>query len=557
MKRTAIRAYCSPTLVLLALDWADGDRDDFLGFAIERTPGMRPSLNQQQEPKSWLPNRVGFEGPPAGGQADFPSNTNSIQKFQWWDARIDDPDRGATFTYKVWPVVGDPDNPTLVDAAASLIQVRIPETTEHDIGTYFNRAVVSSQAFAKEFGSEELDEATLERALKWLANGLETVSPEFLEGARGVDGAIYHLTDRHWVVPAIQSFDAPLSNVYNSTSRDDGNADVVDELSGGRRTFAPRTRANIMHNKFLVRMKGRNTGTAVLTGSANFTTEGLSTQANVLHTFASPDLAKLFLERKELLDDDPTIAQTARDAGWSKRIRVGDAKVRVFFPPEPKGDRESLDVVVDAVRNAKSSVLFCLFSPTDADLREACFDAGDEGKMMFGLVNTIADEEPDDERTDAGSRAKVEIYHRSRDNRDVFAHDLFRRDSRPGGFWWETRTLPGRAGRFPVFIHHKFVVIDAETKSPTIFTGSANMSGNALYRNDENLLEITECPRLAATYLAEFMRLYEHYRARATWNRYMRGRVRTYTLSRNARWTGKAYKKGTPEWRARVAMTKG
>ena len=24
MKRTAVRAYCSPTLVLLALDWADG-----------------------------------------------------------------------------------------------------------------------------------------------------------------------------------------------------------------------------------------------------------------------------------------------------------------------------------------------------------------------------------------------------------------------------------------------------------------------------------------------------------------------------------------------------
>jgi hypothetical protein len=39
MKRTAVRAYCSPTLVLLALDRADGARD-FLGFAMERTlPG--------------------------------------------------------------------------------------------------------------------------------------------------------------------------------------------------------------------------------------------------------------------------------------------------------------------------------------------------------------------------------------------------------------------------------------------------------------------------------------------------------------------------------------
>src|SRR5215831_1090303 len=37
--RAAVRAYCSPTLVLLALDWADGNRDDLLGIAIERTPG--------------------------------------------------------------------------------------------------------------------------------------------------------------------------------------------------------------------------------------------------------------------------------------------------------------------------------------------------------------------------------------------------------------------------------------------------------------------------------------------------------------------------------------
>jgi len=37
MKRTAVRPSCSPTLVLLALDWADEDRD-FLGFAMVRTP---------------------------------------------------------------------------------------------------------------------------------------------------------------------------------------------------------------------------------------------------------------------------------------------------------------------------------------------------------------------------------------------------------------------------------------------------------------------------------------------------------------------------------------
>jgi phospholipase D-like protein len=65
-----------------------------------------------------------------------------------------------------------------------------------------------------------------------------------------------------------------------------------------------------------------------------------------------------------------------------------------------------------------------------------------------------------------------------------------------------------------VHIHHKFIVIDAATATPTIYTGSANMSNNSVHRNDENLLEITGSPSLAQAYFAEFMRLYEHYRAR-------------------------------------------
>ena len=93
MSKVKIRPYCSPTLVLLAFDWPDGDRRDFLGFAIQRSPGYRKP-DGTEETESWLPNRVGFDGPEQG--RDFPSDTCPIQKFQWWDARIDDPDRGES-----------------------------------------------------------------------------------------------------------------------------------------------------------------------------------------------------------------------------------------------------------------------------------------------------------------------------------------------------------------------------------------------------------------------------------------------------------------------------
>ena len=77
------------------MDWPDGgSRGDFLGFAVARSPGFRG------EGESWLPNRIGFDGPRTDG-ADIPSNVAPIQKFLWWDARIDDADRGSQFTYEV------------------------------------------------------------------------------------------------------------------------------------------------------------------------------------------------------------------------------------------------------------------------------------------------------------------------------------------------------------------------------------------------------------------------------------------------------------------------
>jgi hypothetical protein len=42
MTKIVAKAYTSPSLVLLAMDWPDGEvSHDFLGFAIRRTPGFQ------------------------------------------------------------------------------------------------------------------------------------------------------------------------------------------------------------------------------------------------------------------------------------------------------------------------------------------------------------------------------------------------------------------------------------------------------------------------------------------------------------------------------------
>jgi hypothetical protein len=90
------------------------------------------------------------------------------------------------------------------------------------------------------------------------------------------------------------------------------------------------------------------------------------------------------------------------------------------------------------------------------------------------------------------------------------------------------------------------------------------MSENSTHKNDENLLEIRNCPELAQVYLAEFMRLYEHYRARAIWSQVHAGTKKgkgtrdghASLMLKTTRdgWVRKAYQQGTPDYRARVTL---
>jgi phosphatidylserine/phosphatidylglycerophosphate/cardiolipin synthase-like enzyme len=576
------RAYLSPSLVLLAMDWPDGEsRQDFLGFAIRRTPGFQDHATGVDEASSWLPNRLSFTGPPAAGQPDFPSNVAPIQKFMWWDARLEGRNAGDPLTYELTPVCGTPGALQLITTDAFTLTVVLPRHVEFGIGTWFNRAVMSSQAFTRKVqafsaAGQPLTPAQALDLRGWLANGMQAPVPEFVGPALApfdsAVGAIYHLTDTVWIIPALQAAMASKSIGLVYDAKDpSASAGALAALTGAQ--FFPRNKTNIMHNKFLVAgdrlLAGQAPAPRRLTcGSANYTTQGLTSQANLIHTFESPELAQLYFERFLLIKSNPTRGTTAQHAGWSSTVSVGDAGLRVFFSPErgnPGDDSASIETIVANVHAARSSVIFCLFTPTDEKLRQACFAVGDAGKMMFGLVNRIARDEPGLTPTAAGNIpadqiAALELYHRSRNNRDAIGAEFFSAALTPAGFQTEINVFPGENAPSypPVLVHHKFIVIDAETDAPIVYTGSANMSGNSVFRNDENLLEIKGSARLAQLYLAEFLRLYEHYRARARFIEWKRSgqapQDAGFALRPNRGWADRHYTAGAPEYKARVRM---
>ncbi|GAC1442136.1 MAG: phospholipase D-like domain-containing protein [Vulcanimicrobiaceae bacterium] len=555
------RAYLSPTLVLLAYDYPNAPTTpDFLGFSIAREPGFDGA------PVSYLPNRIGFHGPDPTG-ATKGSNEWPIQKFYWWDAHITTADRGATFTYTVTPLHGTPTDIRALEPGAS-VQIVVPQIVEHGIGSYFNRAVVSSQAFVNAFGHAPTGKR-LHDALVWLANGMERAVPDFLKEAEAakheIAGAIYHISaspEGDFVIPSLGAHPYAVDLVYHANDAVDKPA--MDRLLKDKVTFEPRTTTKIMHDKFLVAHDGGN-ARGVIMGSANYTTEGLTQQANLMHSFASPELAQLYYDRQRLLRDDPTLRATqAANTGWSSALTVGDATVRAFFPPERLGSRQSLDAIVAAVNNARSSVVFCLFDTTDLPLLDACFAAQTRGLMMQGLVNIVPEAPPQaNRRGSAPSPVQVEIYDHSIApmQLQIVGHQRFGRTATPQGFSFEDATIGG--GKFPVFIHHKFVVIDGDTIDPVIFTGSANLSKASTNGNDENLLQITNSPRLAQIYLAEFLRLFEQYRARLAYELRLNSgnatgptQQSTFELAPDNGWTKKWFAPGTSATSSRVTMAR-
>jgi phosphatidylserine/phosphatidylglycerophosphate/cardiolipin synthase-like enzyme len=277
-------------------------------------------------------------------------------------------------------------------------------------------------------------------------------------------------------------------------------------------------------------------------------------QANLLHAFESPELAKLYLDRKRLLDGNPTLRTTQNDqTGWSEEVTAGDATIRVFFPPEGQEDRASLDAIVTAIQGAKHSVLLCAYDPTDKALLDAVFNAADTGKMMLALVNRVPTHEPTGDPNRADVAAQIEIFERPAKG-DVVGFGAFKSGDTPTDFLPERVLWPGENPKIMVRVHHKFVVVDGESDDAVVFTGSANFSGNSLHKNDENLMETTRCPRLGAMYFAEFLRLYEHYRARASFLKRQQGHPETFTLTADNQWSKKYFLAGSSEEKARKAM---
>lgn len=81
---------------------------------------------------------------------------------------------------------------------------------------------------------------------------------------------------------------------------------------------------------------------------------------------------------------------------------------------------------------------------------------------MLGLINQVPEHESQPSKTGRLDPVKVAIYDRSSKSKqlEIAGHEAFVKADTPQGFSWEDSVL-GHQGGFPVYVHHKFVVVDS------------------------------------------------------------------------------------------------
>jgi len=171
-----VRAIAGSYVVVLGWDTLTGSTPsgvDLLGFAIERSELKNGVVIE----KYWLRGIKRFKDKDKGLAPGTPVSTadHPIQSFQWGDytARA-----GGSYQYRVVPVWGTPKHLHLDDAASVAVDVITePEgaaddgTVRHDV--FFNRGVIGSQAYAREFENKVPDaDDPASPEMVWLSRGL-------------------------------------------------------------------------------------------------------------------------------------------------------------------------------------------------------------------------------------------------------------------------------------------------------------------------------------------------------------------------------------------------
>ncbi|MBB3240057.1 phosphatidylserine/phosphatidylglycerophosphate/cardiolipin synthase-like enzyme [Pseudomonas sp. Tn43] len=522
-----VKAYAGTNGVLLAIDLAEPRRKGLLGFAIEKQQGSKPWL--------FLFNSLTFPGK-AHTFPQFhatPSDAAPLQKFRWADYAVNP---GVTIHYRVHLAYGTADAPQLGEF------LELTLTTDNGLpagqNVIFNRAVAASQAFQRKFA--DLDallsankklpiEEWPDAPRQWLENGLLARLLGFIERAEdgrwALDVAIYEYQLQVIVDAVNAAFERGVKVRILYHAQPDEDTTALNEASLEKIPAANkrgRVTHNIFHNKFMVLSRvdaaGQHQPEAVLCGSTNFTANGVYRQANVVHVLDDARIAASYLQTFEQVWAVPADVGATRE--WLTENNPMQPAQALFAGFSPRSGQGDLREFVDIINAAKKDLLFVTAFALPDEVLNALLGLPHDDILRYGLQNTVS---------------RITGFHADRTAQ--FAATALLNTGLEG---WLKENMKGQKGR--LLVHTKVIVVDFTSDTPTIISGSHNLSEAASNGNDENYLIIRGDTDLADRYGLELLRFYEHYRFRYFAKKLALKQVRP--LAADDSWTDDYYLEG-------------
>ena len=302
--------------------------------------------------------------------------------------------------------------------------------------------------------------------------------------------------------------------------------------------------ARIGHNKFAVLVGADGTPRAVLTGSTNWTPNGLCAQTNNAVIIESQEIAKVYSDYWDALLKDtngfqipqpPKFKTTnvqnpklrAVNANPAEEITLSDGtKILHWFAPNTRNVTKKPVVPPDLadvfarMANANDVILFAVFLPSRSGktsvIEQALTVAQNRPRVLvYGAVsdptampNYIAPTRAPNGGANPSPKAPSPATYDQGNVHIVRAAALTNKDV-VGNFEHELLKT-GHA-----IIHDKIVVVDPLSANGFVVFGSHNLGFKASYENDENMLIILNNPTLIQAYAVHVLDLYDHYRYRA------------------------------------------
>jgi hypothetical protein len=504
-----VAAYAGDGDVLLAFSLDDSvlKQNDLAGFSIQLTePNGQPQF---------LMNRLNFSQPVTSGttpqqqQKQWTTSQDApFQKFHW----VHFPQDVVPGDYKYKVTARFCQDGKLVDGPSAEVTVDLVPQQAGNFVVGLTRGYVSSQAYATKFKnapirpdpkSLDYDTKSFQPAYEWLGWHARKLMFDFLnesvnDPTISVDFFAYDL-DEPDAIKLLEALGPRLRAFLDNAPLHTGTAL---EVQAHERLVKSAGAANVKqghfqrfaHKKILIQKKNGKP-VKVLTGSANFSVRGLYVQANNMLLFNDPQVADAYEQIFEsVFNNMAGYVKSDLAKKWFEFPSLGGGvpNFKVSFAPHPKPPM-SMDLVLEALNNAKSSVMFAIMTLGGAGkVMQTIQKLHLSGKVFsYGMT-----------QSDAG----FSLYKPGQPGQLVPFFALVKQVPPPFD-----KEFTGGAGQV---IHDKFIVIDFNDANPVVFTGSSNLADGGESANGDNMLAIYD-PEVARLFATEAVRLVDHYYFRA------------------------------------------